>query len=183
MKEIKNDKYWIKQQDNLEYMRIIFLDIDGVFNCNEFYKEMAERREEWIRTKNFPPEQEADICSERMDMMVSLCDKNHVNIVISSTWRLNRSVKELQNIFPMLPIIGRTPRILIGNKTVNRGYEIQEWLRYNKMESADYIIIDDDSDMLDEQKNVFFKTTFEKGLTQEICDKIDKFFNRLECKS
>ena len=40
-----------------------------------------------------------------------------------------------------------------------------------------YAIIDDDNDMMYHQAKLFFQTSYKTGLTQEICDKITRYFN------
>ena len=53
------------------------------------------------------------------------------------------------------------------------------WLREfgNKYSPYNYVIIDDDSDMLLWQANHFFQTDSYSGLTPNICYRIKRYFN------
>lgn len=55
-----------------------------------------------------------------------------------------------------------------------RGREIAKWLSEH-LEVTKYAILDDGSDFLPEQKPVHFKTTWEKGLTEEIAQEVIKY--------
>lgn len=183
-------------------MNIIFLDIDGVFNCETFYekrfaamkrydgiplykqvKKMLRRfvKNNTIRDKVYYRSQ---ICSERMEWFNELCRDVNAKVVISSTWRMGRTVEELRELLKMcgatFEIIDKTPRT-----GYERGTDISKWLKDNiKPETHgchyydfnSYVIIDDDSDMLLNQQNHFFKTDNYSGLTPNTCYKIKRFF-------
>jgi hypothetical protein len=59
-----------------------------------------------------------------------------------------------------------------------RGDEIKAWLSEHP-EVDKYAILDDDSDMLDEQLPNFFKTTFQDGLTDDIAEKVTEHLGRI----
>ena len=90
-----------------------------------------------------------------------------VEIVLSSTWRkcseekFERLKKEFKIDFK-----DRTP--VFGSK---RGEEIKLWLSEHK-EVTDYVIIDDGSDMLEEQANHFVRINAETGITVRDMEKI-----------
>ena len=175
---------------------IIFLDIDGVLNCQlmyeaKFQKGYKEVKKElrWkvkhntIEKLDFYSKQ---IDSERVQWLNELCEKTDSQIVVSSTWRKGKTIEELQEIFDYC---GGTFKIL--DKTGNcgcrtRGCEINVWLsdncqKYFGIEShsfTNYAIIDDDSDMLLNQQANFFPTDNYSGLTPNTCYKINLFFNR-----
>ena len=87
-------------------------------------------------------------------------------------------------------IIGKTPSNLPRSKygeTV-RGDEIKFWLsifegsfnteNFKNKGTVNYVILDDDNDMLPEQRDNFFKTNFMLGLTEEIKESCIKFLNK-----
>jgi hypothetical protein len=100
-------------------MNVIFTDIDGVlFNTTS---------NNWNKTA--------------ISLYNKLCNEFNLKAVISSTWRTNHSIYELQNIFYQngidVDIIDYTPIISFDG----RGSEIEEWLRDNQVN--DFIILDD----------------------------------------
>lgn len=79
--------------------------------------------------------------------------------VLSSTWRLDgEETRERLSNFLEIPIIDSTKSFFDV-----RGVEIKEWLDRHP-EVTKYAIIDDDSDMLEEQMPYLTKTTFENGM-------------------
>ena len=96
-------------------------------------------------------------------------------IVISSTWRRCYDLKLLKtllwrtglssnHILDVIPLINETDSI--------RGDAIDNWLRNTNHTIANYAIIDDDSDMLDEQKDNFVKINGQAGITRANCQKV-----------
>lgn len=173
---------------------IIFLDIDGVLNCQLFYesqqfedyKDAKKKLRKQVKSKEIERLDfyNSQICKKRVEWLNDLCKETDSKIVISSTWRSGKSVEELQEI---LNYCGATFEII--SKTGHsesrvRGVEIKEWLCENcKMlfgvEYYDfyrYAIIDDDSDMLLNQGSHFFQTDTYSGLTPSTCYKIKRFF-------
>lgn len=163
---------------------IIFLDVDGVLNCQLFYTERHKKRK-----GKFPKRQSKmayykdNICSERLSWLNGLCEEVKAKVVISSSWRHGKTVKELRAIFKYVgatfEIIDKTP-----NTNCERGTEISKWLSENiQPENAGchsfdfhrYAIIDDDSDMLWNQRFNFFQTDNYSGLTPNTCYKIKRF--------
>lgn len=130
-------------------MNIIFLDIDGVLNSVDSA----------IAYHNWLPRGSRQQMEDRLDpvsigLLKQLCDQTEAKIVISSTWRRGRTTKDFIKIFAAYgwhdaPVINRTPVL-----DTERGYEIQEWLDSHP-EVTNYVILDDDSDMLDSQLQNF----------------------------
>jgi hypothetical protein len=159
-------------------LRIIFLDIDGVLNCQVFYDKAG--------TREF--DRESNICKERVSWLNDLCKETGAKVVISSSWRQGRTVEELQTLFnncgATFEIIDKTP--VARSDGGVRGNEIYKWLVDNieklsgvkYYEYKDYVIIDDDSDMLLWQTPHFFKVDSYSGLTPNTCWKIKQFFLR-----
>lgn len=173
---------------------IIFLDIDGVFNCQLFYtsnqfkdyKEAKKSLRKSVKVKHIErlDYYKSQICQERIGWFNTLCDDLKADVVISSTWRMGKTVEQLQEIFEYcggrFNIIGKTPYT-----GFERGTEISKWLHDNINEEThgvnyydfyQYAIIDDDSDMLLNQSMHFFQTDAYSGLTPTTCYKIKRFF-------
>lgn len=175
------------------YKPLIFLDIDGVFNCQIFYHSQQfndykaakkqlrkDVKAERIAKLDFYASQ---ICKERIGWFNELCKDIDADVVISSTWRMGKTVEELQEIMNYaggtFNIIGKT-----DHNGYERGTEISKWLKDNiKPETHGchyydfhkYVIIDDDSDMLLNQKFNFFQTDNYSGLTPNTCYRIKRF--------
>ena len=160
---------------------IIFLDFDGVLNCGIYYKQLQKT----ISTNKYEY-YKTHICPERISWFNELCSETNSKVVISSSLRRGKSVEELQNILnycgATFEIIGKT-----DYTGYERGTEISKWIRDNiKYETHkkhyydfyNYVIIDDDSDMLLNQKEHFFQTDNYSGLTPTICYKIKRYINR-----
>lgn len=93
-------------------------------------------------------------------------------IVISSTWRLGKSLEEMKEWFSISPVlkeavIGKTPT---GGKI--RGDEIIKHLETFAPVGAKYAILDDDSDFYLSQSNSLFLTNSHTGLTHDIAREV-----------
>lgn len=114
----------------------------------------------------------------------------NLKLVITSSWRhfdLKSTLEyfnEIENkkLWPLIPyIIGVTPRAWIENEkgyfdTLDRGYEIEKYLNENK-EINEYVILDDDIDMLESQKEHFIHIDGKHGLNESYVDKIKEILN------
>ena len=58
----------------------------------------------------------------------------------------------------------------------HRGTEIQMWLDAHP-EVENYVILDDDTDMLDNQSDHFVQTSYEEGLNEETANKAISILN------
>ena len=177
-------------------MRIIFLDIDGVLNCELHYKSQNfnnyrdAKKQLRKDVKNERIERldyyKAQMCSERIGWLNELCKDIQAKVVISSTWRMGKTIDELKEIATYcggtFDIIDKTPFLMSDD--VVRGNEIHKWIKDNESlvgkyyDYKDYVIIDDDSDMLLWQKNNFFQTDSYSGLTPNTCYRIKRFFGQ-----
>ena len=158
-------------------MRVIFLDVDGVLNseefacwCHEFPDFVREGGSNW-----------ADPIAVRM--ITSLCEEHDIKLVISSSWRMfdvKSTIDCFKNYRDLTPlckyIIGVTPRNTNDQVWEDRGEEIQHYLDTHP-EIDNYCIVDDDNDMLDSQRDNFVRTNSTHGLTIYDCDKIRKILN------
>lgn len=176
-------------------MNIIFLDIDGVLNGQFLYEKSIKGVKKELKNKvkkNAIGRDEfyaSQLCTDRISWLNELCISTESKVVISSTWRKNKTIPELQTILnnsgANFEIIGFTPDL--RHEHCVRGNEIYSWIERNKeylciTSSSDfntYVIIDDDSDMLYWQRNNLFLTDCYSGLTPNICYKIKRFFSKL----
>lgn len=158
-------------------MRLIFLDIDGVLNCENAYRSGECKYVEWINHRG-DKDNHQTFCSWSKKWLNKLIDETDAKIVISSSWR-HSGIEHMKSVWEHEKmsgeIIGITPnfRWKAEGYTPPRGCEIDwylsEVLGFNHinwdesiqkeyMEKSgveNYIIIDDDSDMLYGQRNHF----------------------------
>lgn len=158
-------------------MKIIFLDIDGVLNSEKFYKNEAQH-EKWQRAKEEGrsiDEQDAiaNIDPESVKWLNYIIDKTNAEIVVSSTWRFDENLSNKLSFMGIKPHIGITPKTWERH----RGTEIQMWLDKHP-EVINYVIIDDDCDMLDSQLDNFVNTSWEEGLNEETSIKVINILNK-----
>ena len=137
--------------------KIIFLDVDGVLNSEEFSRWLWDNHEKKYRGY------------ELLDQRAILCLQDIVfvtgaEIVLSSSWRISslRTKQLKEQLLPYgLEIIDHT----FSDARGERGDEIKEWLSRNP-DVSHYVILDDDNDMSD-IKDHLIQTTFYKGLLPE----------------
>lgn len=163
-------------------MKVLFLDIDGVMNSVQLAVMHHRRNKDVPSLGGWDPYNE--FCPISINNLVELLEKvPDLKIVVSSTWRMGcDTVQKLQDIFNPIPelhgqkiiqerIIDRTPVFRSGP----RGNEIKHWLD-NHPEVEKYAILDDDSDMLEEQRPNFFNTNGLHGFMWEDCERVLKHF-------
>jgi len=140
--------------------KIIFLDIDGVLNSINWYMTRGDNRHD-REGDEFDP-----LAVKRLNEITM---STNSDIVISSCWRLLHTHDDLKRIFNIVGIkgniIGKTAYLMHDEFRIPRGIEIQHWLKLTKWENQ-YVIIDDSSDMLYEQKDNFVHTDVQTGLTE-----------------
>lgn len=157
-------------------MKIIFLDIDGVLNNevfpNAFWAilKQAELKREQAKSLHkivMRDDYGNYFCPTATNALAYLIENTKAKIVISSTWRFmgEEKIKQMW-IDRKLPgeVIGVTGR----HDTRHRGEEINDWIDNWTTENAEimnYVIIDDDDDMMPHQKNCFIHTNPTYGLT------------------
>ena len=131
------------------YNNFIFTDIDGVLNPK--FKPIWDRK-----------------C---VDVYNKICSDFDLKPVISSTWRINYTIPELQKIFNKQGILTKiydyTP-ILMDH----RGLEIDQWLMENNWNK--YVVIDDSINQITQYVNNVVKCDGWIGLTYDHYDIIKK---------
>lgn len=147
--------------------KIIFLDIDGVLNSQNTFRENHEYRKFFIRNMNGSVSDEIihimlDIDLDKVFILRNICILTGAKVVISSSWRRSRWYPLIEERLTGLglPIVGATP--FISN---NRGDEIRKYLEDNQV--VDFVILDDEIfPDFNELENYLVKTSFyEEGLT------------------
>jgi len=161
--------------------KIIFLDIDGVLNSQNTFRDNHEYGKFFIRNMNGSVDDEIthtmlDIDLDKVFMLRDICNLTGAKVVVSSSWRRLRRYVLLEDKLTNLgiPIVGVTS--FISN---NRGDEIRKYLEDNQVD--DFVILDDDifSDF-NELENYLVKTSFyEDGLTDEISREVVRVLRRV----
>lgn len=166
--------------DKKTWRKILFLDIDGVLASIDFL----------YRTNG-----ECGFIDKNKIALLNKLKPYNVEVVISSSWGYNKdTVDTLISCGLELPVIGGTEHF--SNDWLCRGNEIAKWIvatfdNYSiftgksyiyegyKGEDYEYVILDDDTDMLMCQKDNFIHIDRETGLTEE---HIEMTINILERK-
>lgn len=147
-------------------MKIIFLDVDGVLNYLD----------EWSRQ---PDRGTYVLAPECVTKLIALVEVTGAQVVLSSTWRSHQDHVDYlieQGALPNRHPDGSTGWTKRGSNF--RGWDIQEWLDRHP-EVTEYVILDDNSDMLDSQLPHFVQTSFEgKGFDTEHLAKAVEILNR-----
>ena len=144
-------------------VRIIFLDIDGVLNNS-----MDSDRhigEDDAKGRLYSPR-----CVELLNKLTC---RSGAKIVVSSTWRMGRSFEEMASVLKHIGVegemIGMTD--VLNDMDTFRGNEILKWIKDNpdivgdNYLFRDYVILDDDSDMLLWQKDNYVNCDPTVGMT------------------
>lgn len=182
-----------------EPKNIIFLDMDGVINCNNVIKEwinekgnnkssLKEFKEKYCLNPNSPLLY--FIVPELLNRFNELYNQiPNCKVVWSSSWRLTTKKESklfIESLYYQCGFVkGSFLSYTPDMRYRLRSDEIKDWIKtfrtsYNIRKCA---IIDDLSEadlMIDSYLGIpikFFKTEFEFGLTEEIANKIKNYFN------
>lgn len=144
---------------------MLFLDMDGVVNSEACYKR-------GLFKTDFPVDAYMAFLVGKIQL-----DTN-CKVVLSSSWRHHpESVEQInKQLVPLLDITGSEPLDPSrprGIENCQRGREIKAWLDKHP-EVEKYAILDDENDMLPEQQENFFQTSWKTGITKEIADDVIK---------
>ena len=150
--------------------RYIFLDIDGCCNHDMWYYENRVVNRNW----------KCGDCDPKVVELLNTLSDLDAKVVISSSWG-DMADKMLYDTGLKLPIIGHT-RHYYENWIV-RGNEIELWLQDNVIkehidDDYEYVIFDDDSDMLLSQVDNFIHVNSVKGITKEDIEKARDILTR-----
>lgn len=138
-------------------MKIIFLDIDGVLQSPRYCLAIGETG----FLQAFEP--------AALSMLRALVVQSKAKIVISSSWRHGSSKREFNQLFRVLGFKEIANAIHENWRTddlphpAKRGDEISKWLDEHSY-VTNYLILDDDNDMLEEQLPHFVHTDPMNGI-------------------
>lgn len=149
-------------------MKVIFLDIDGVLNSTKTYVANGGYPFELTEMESFD--------THAIKILRRLCNSAGISVVMSTSWRSLFAVEDFKHHLD-LPVIDKTPHLWNGiTGTVPRGREIEAWLNEHP-EVTHYVIIDDNSDMLENQMDNFVQTDGNEGYSwknhQDVCRILD----------
>jgi HAD domain in Swiss Army Knife RNA repair proteins len=179
-------------------MKVIFLDIDGVLNVEKFICAFVEfcKGSEISYQEMYRDRFGHKFCPVTVRFLERIIEQTGAKIVISSTWRMN-GLDKIQEMWKErgLPgeVIDRTGFLhrmpihakikhLPWNEQFERGREIHAWLEEHP-DVTDYVIIDDDNDMLKTQQAHFVKTDPQTGLDRTLAEKAIRILNQLTLMS
>ena len=103
---------------------ILFLDFDGVLHPD-------------------PPNSTAPLMCREPILQEWLANNSSVSVVISSTWRLTRTLSQLQMFFPQWSerIVGVTPDL--PRENYQRQHECESWMRAHAQPWTPWVAMDD----------------------------------------
>lgn len=149
-------------------MKILFLDFDGVVSTFEKGWRLDE---------------------EKLFLLKEIIDKTNAKIVVSSSWKVGynnvdkfietlggrRKSETIKNNGNMYQWFCNNIYDITDSNGSWRGDEIQRWIDAHKEEIESYVILDDDSDMRENQLFNFVQTDGYEGITSrevKLCTKI-----------
>jgi len=111
-------------------LKVIFLDVDGVLNSDEYFDKIKNLNIEGI-------EREIDV--EKIKLLKKAIEETGAKVVLSSSGRYTRNGQQLKELLANYGIyVDTTP--FLQNK---RGLEIKQWLS-NNQSVEDFVILDDE---------------------------------------
>ena len=153
-------------------MKVIFLDVDGVLNSDEYFE----------KTKGLNLQEiYQDIDVEKIKLLKKAVDETGAKVVLTSSWRYTKNAIKLKELLKEYEIfVDTTP--FIENK---RGLEIKKWLLDNQ-NVDDFVILDDeifdsfDEDLLEKLIKISDGNgyNFGEGLLEKDIDEILERFGR-----
>ena len=137
-------------------MRALFLDFDGVIINRRSFTHFGRSGDHAMADPS---------CVAALNRIT---DETGASIVISSTWRIGRSLANLATILKDWQVAGDVFS-MTPNMSTYRGVEISEWLRNakkGKIQIDKFLILDDNPDMHPHMDRLV-QTEFNQGLTMK----------------
>lgn len=160
----------------MELIKFLFLDIDGVLNCDNYMlsdEYLAECRSLGITPIGREVMNKAHylhIDPSAVKLINTLVERSGAKVILSSTWRKMYSLAEMNIMFQKrgatFQIVDVTPAKMSWRP---RGLDVAAFLSHQKQNGivpAAFVILDD-IDEFSRLKDHFIQTSEEKGLTQE----------------
>jgi hypothetical protein len=144
-------------------VKVIFLDIDGVMITGTYR----------VRSNTYTGYAFDPSCVAYLN---EILDLTGASIVVTSTWRVGRSLQQLQQLFKengiSRGVAGQTPVIEYGT----RGQEIYQYIHESRLDSEHEVkrfIILDDNDVMSEHLSPFFiRTEWSKGIDHRVKNRV-----------
>lgn len=138
--------------------KIIFLDIDGVLNSNQYWASIQDR-------KKTMPEMEFQLDPKCLRNLKKIVDETHSKIVVTSTWkRIKDHIDKFKNHISQYGLYVYDLAPCHPDGAIHRGDEIRQYLEEHKGEVDKFILLDDDEfPDFNELKEHWVKTSFYKG--------------------
>ena len=159
-------------------MKVIFLDIDGVLNSDEYFDKIEGQDIHGI---------EEDIDVETIKLLRKAVEETGAKVVFSSTWRYRKRAEELKQLMLEYGVIVDSSTPYLENV---RGEEIKQWLKEHPG-TEDFVLLDDEVwDSYDEEllkKLIKMSDTNEKkqfgdGLQEKDIEDVIRRFGRIKRK-
>jgi len=150
--------------------KVLFLDIDGVLNSEEWYISLLNNKIEPI----FP---DKHINPKQVTLVNKIINQTNATVILSSSWRIFRSVEEMNILLKRkgatFLITDLTPILSTGC----RGDEIALWIEKSANSIESFCILDDDSDMSNLSSNLI-QTSWQFGITEKHVNLAIKMLNK-----
>lgn len=147
-----------------DYLRVVFLDIEGVLNAAPWAAGQPPPQSLWPRSAAAAWRQRRldAACVGRLRRLV---EQTSAAIVLTSDWRHRMSIVEFVRLLSLYgyeaaPVVGATPAVV----RASRGAEVAAW-RVRNQSTCPYLCLDDDADFLPDQ--LLVQTRPELGLTDD----------------
>lgn len=162
------NKYGVIDYELEDDAKVIFLDIDGVLNSSVYADEYAKKHEG-------DPKYHIWCDPDAVQKLAKFCIDNSTWLIISSSWRYTNDIQstvdrleEIPGFSPIIPyIVGQTSR-----KGKTRGEQIKDFT--DTFGIMHYCIVDDDTDMRDDQQAYFVHVDSYYGLT------LDEYYEQMK---
>ena len=154
--------------------QVIFLDFDGVM--------VTDRHQEQLTATSSPLRDEfgAKFDPECVENLRQIIDSTDADIVVTSTWKMERKLSEIQKMWEARHLPGKVVGVTPDIDPIHRGPEIDAWLDANPG-AVRYAIIDDCPILeffREEQLPFLFKvderTGFDSNTTRKVIEHLTK---------